>query len=85
MYGRTTSFVPEGDDTGAVVWEAQNCKATLENMSFFLQGIYDELLSFCSSVLEQKRPYIGSLEFALELMKVYEALLVSHGERIRIR
>ena len=85
VYGRTTSFVPEGDDTGAVVWEAQNCKATLENMSFFLQGIYDELLSFCSSVLEQKRPYIGSLEFALELMKVYEALLVSHGERIRIR
>ena len=51
VYGRTTSFVPEGFDTGALVWEAQNCKATLENMSFFLQGIYDELNTFCQSVL----------------------------------
>lgn len=84
VYGRTTSFVPEGDDTGAVVWQAQNCKATLENMSWFLQGMYDELMAFCSCVLEGKQPGIGSLEFALELTKVYEALLVSQGEVIHI-
>lgn len=84
VYGKTTSFVPEGDDTGAVVWQAQNCKATLENMSWFLQGIYDELMAFCSCVLDGKQPGIGSLEFALELTKVYEALLLSHGEKVTI-
>ena len=85
VYGRTTSFVPEGDDTGAVVWEAPNCKATLENMSFFIQGIYDELMEFCNCILEQRVPDLCSLEFALELTKVYEALMTSHGEKKMIR
>ena len=85
VYGRTTSFVPEGDDTGAVVWEAQNCKATLENMSWFLQGMYDELAAFCRCILEGTQPGVGSLAFALELTKVYEALLVSRGSLIDIR
>jgi len=82
VYGRTTSFVPEGFNSGALVWEAQNCKATLENMSFFLQGIYDELLEFFTCILENRMPQTGSLEFALELTKVYEALLNSRGNRI---
>lgn len=82
VYGRTTSFVPEGFDSGALVWEAQNCKATLENMSFFLQGIYDELLEFFTCILENRMPQTGSLEFALELTKVYEALMESRGNRI---
>ena len=84
VYGRTTSFVPEGFDTGALVWEAQNCKATLENMSFFLQGIYDEMNTFCQCILQNTRSYIGSLEFALELTKVYEALLQSGGKPVAI-
>ena len=84
VYGRTTSFVPEGDDTGAVVWEAQNCKATLENMSFFIQGMYDELMEFCRCILEDREPGIGSLEFALELTRVYEGLLVNKGKEILI-
>lgn len=84
VYGKTTSFVPEGDDTGAVVWEAQNCKATLENMSFFLQGMYDEMMEFCRCILEKKQPKTGSLEFALQLTKVYEGLLLSGGKEIFI-
>ena len=84
VYGRTTSFVPEGFETGALVWEAQNCKATLENMSFFLQGTYDEMMTFCDCILNDKTPEIGSLEFALELTKVYEGLLLSSGKTVRI-
>lgn len=84
VYGRTTSFVPEGFDTGALVWEAQNCKATLENMSFFLQGMYDEMNTFCECILQGTTSYIGSLEFALELTKVYEALLLSGGKPVAI-
>ena len=68
-----------------MVWEAQNCKATLENMSWFLQGMYDELAAFCRCILEGTQPGVGSLAFALELTKVYEALLVSRGSLIDIR
>lgn len=84
VYGKTTFFVPEGDDSGAIVWEAQNCKAARENMSWFLQGIYDELITFCRCILEGTQPTIGLLAFALELTKVYEALLVSQGNVIEI-
>lgn len=84
VYGKTTSFVPEGDDTGAIVWTPQNCKATLENKAEFIQGMYQELQYFCDCVLEDKKPEICSLEFALELTKVSEALLLSNGNTIRI-
>jgi predicted dehydrogenase len=78
------TFLPEGFDTGAIVWEAQNCLATIENKSLFTQGIYAEMKHFCDLVLEGRRAERGSLEFALELMKVYEAGLVSHGRTVQI-
>ena len=37
-YERTTGFVPQGIDSGAVVWEPQNTLATLENKALFTQG-----------------------------------------------
>ncbi len=85
-YGPTNThtFVPEGFDTGALVWEAQNCLATIENANLFTQGIYAEMKYFCDCVLEGRPAQRGSLEFALELMKVYEAGLVSGGRRISI-
>lgn len=83
-YSRTTSFVPAGIDSGAVVWEAQNRLATLENNSLFAQGMYDEIFYFCDHVLSDTNPEIGSLDFALEVMKIYEAGLLSHGERVNI-
>ncbi len=83
-YDRTNNFVPEGDESGAVVWEPQNCQATLENKALFTQGIYGEMKYFCDCILESKQPDRGSLEFSLELMKVYEAALVSHGKSIAI-
>ncbi len=84
VYGRTTSFAPPGDDTGAVVWEAQNCKATLENKALFVQGMYQEMMYFCECILKGKKPDLGSLEFALELQKVTEALMLSNGREIMI-
>lgn len=84
QYGKTTSFIAEGDESGAVVWEAQNCLATLENKALFTQGFYAEMKYFCDCILEQKQPVKGSLEFALELMKVYEAGLLSQGRTILI-
>lgn len=85
QYGKTTSYIPKGLDSGAIVWEPQNNLATLENKSLFTQGIYSEMRYFCDQVMASQPAERGSLEFALELMKVYEAALLSKGDRIEIR
>ena len=84
QYGATTTYVPQGLDSGAIVWEPQNREATLENKALFTQGIYQEMEYFCAQVLAGKAAQRGSLEFTLEVMKVYEAALVSKGNRITI-
>lgn len=81
-HGRITSYAPEGDDSGAVVWEASNCQAGLENKAEFTQGMYAAMMHFCECVLNSKTPERGTLEFALEMMKVYEAALLSDGKTI---
>jgi predicted dehydrogenase len=83
-YGKTTTFAPEGFDGGAIVWEPQDMLATLENKALFTQGIYAEMRHFCESVLAGTQATKGTLEFALEVMKVYEAALVSDGERVAV-
>jgi len=82
VYGVTTNFAAPGDEGGAIVWEPQNCLATLENKALFTQGVFQEMKYFCDCVLEKRVPERGSLEFALELMRVYEAALLSEGQRI---
>ena len=83
-YGKTTTFAPEGDDHGTLVWQAANCVATLENKALFTQGIYDECKHFCDCILESKKPETGSLEQTLEIMRIYEAALLSNGKPIRL-
>ena len=83
-YGRTTTFAPEGFESGAVVWEAPFCLATLENKALFVQGIYNEMKTFCDCVLTGEKPEQGSLEFALEVMRVYEAALLSNGQTVKV-
>jgi len=84
QYNRTHNYIPAGDDSGAIVWEWQNCLSTLENKSLFTQGIYSELKYFCDCILQGRPAQRGSLEFALDIMKVYEAALLSSGTRIII-
>jgi len=71
-YGQTVTYL---NGPSADVWEPQNAFATLENMPTFTQGIYFELEAFCRCVLDGTQPTIGSLEFAREVMRVYEAAL----------
>lgn len=82
VYKETTNYAPAGDENGAIVWEPSNCLATLENKALFTQGMYFEMLYFCECILQNKMPEKGSLEFSLELMKVYEAGLLSDGKTI---
>lgn len=83
-YAYTDNFAPEGDGHGAIVWQPQNCLATLENKALFIQGIVPELELFCRAVLNGEDTGAASLELALEVMKVYEAALCSEGGRIVI-
>lgn len=83
-YSYTNNYAPAGDDTGAVVWRPQNTISTLENKSVFTQGLYGELEYFCRCIMEGTPAVDGSLEFALEVMKVYEAALISNGKPITI-
>lgn len=83
-YNRTHHYAPAGTDSGTVVWEPQNCLATLENKAEFTQGMYGEMMDFCDCALRAEQGGRGSLEFALELMKIYEAALLSEGKTIII-
>ena len=83
-YSGSTSYVPEGFDSGAIVWEPQYSLGTLENKGLFIQGFYQEMRYFCDCILSGKPAEQGSLEFALEVMKVYEAGLRSEGETVAV-
>lgn len=84
-YRTTTNYVPEGFDHGTIVWEPQNCLATLENKALFTQGMYFELNHFCDCILKDEPAKVGTLEFTKEVMKVYEAALLSDGNRVYIK
>ncbi|MCZ7648573.1 MAG: Gfo/Idh/MocA family oxidoreductase [Planctomycetota bacterium] len=84
QYGKSTTFAPEGLDHGALVWEAANTLATLENKALFTQGMWGELKHFCDAALAGQPATRGTLELALEVMKVYEAALKSGGRRIEL-
>jgi predicted dehydrogenase len=83
-YGGTTSFAPEGLDSGAIVWEPQDSFNTLENRSEFTQGLYDELRYFLECVLMNVPPPLGHLEFARQVAAVHEAALLSDNQEIEI-
>ena len=69
-------------DHGAVLWEPQNNYATFENKAHFTQGFWSEMKYFCDCILEHREASIGSLEFALRLMQVHVAVLLSKGKRV---
>ncbi|MCC7355774.1 MAG: Gfo/Idh/MocA family oxidoreductase [Anaerolineae bacterium] len=84
-YNRTANYAPAGLDSGAIVWEPQNSLATLENKSLFTQGFYGEMRHFCDQILAGQPASLGSLEFALQVMKVYEAALLSDGNMVAVQ
>ncbi len=83
-YARGTSYALGELDSGNIVWQPQNSLATLENKALFTQGFYGEMMHFCESILEDKPPKFGDLEFTLHVMRVYEAALLSAGQPVKV-
>jgi predicted dehydrogenase len=83
-YQTQRDFTAPGLESGSIVWEANHNLATLENKALFVQGMYNELMDFCAAVLDGRDPDPGSLAFALQVMRVYEAGLLSQGRPIAI-
>lgn len=83
-YATVRNYAPQGLDSGSIVWEPQNTLSTLENKALFTQGVYDEMKHFCDKALAGRPAELGTLEFGLEIMRVYEAALISNGSRIPI-
>ncbi len=81
-YNNTTNYISEGFNYGVHEWSPRNCVATLDNKALFIQGFYSEAMYFCNCVLNKIKPKNGSLEFAYEIMQVYEAALLSDGKKI---
>jgi predicted dehydrogenase len=82
-YETQRDYTAPGVDTGSVVWEASHSQGTLENKALLVQGMFDELFDFTSAILHG-RPLAsgGTLEFALHVMQVYEAALLSAGQPV---
>lgn len=83
-YKKTTEYTSPVDQGGTVVWNIENCVATLENKAEFVQGIYSEMKYFCDCILENRKPETGTLKQAFEIMKIYEAVLKSKGLPVKI-
>lgn len=83
-YAASSTFAPEGLDSGAIVWQAQNTMNTLENKAEFLQGIVGSLEHFADCVLQGRPSTIGTLETALRIGLIYQAALRSRGDLVEI-
>lgn len=84
VYAETRDFTAPGTDTGSVVWEIEHRLATLENKALFVQGVVGELDDFCGAILDDRPVAVADLEFALHLMRVYEAGLRSDGTPVAV-
>ncbi|MGD8238845.1 MAG: Gfo/Idh/MocA family oxidoreductase [Armatimonadota bacterium] len=78
-YGRATSYMGD-DDTAPIYWEPEFSLGQLYNKGLFLLGYAQEVAYFAECVLADERPTMCGLEDALEVTKLYEALLRPEGE-----
>ena len=72
-YGRAGHYFDGNIDTGPLTWEPEFTLGQLYNKGLFLLGYAPQVISFTTRLLENKGPERGTLDDALEMMKVYEA------------
>ena len=82
-YGRTIdSFTPL--ENGPLMWRPELSLGQLYNDHNFIQGYGQSLLHFVEAVTAHRPVTVGTLEDALEVMKVHEALCQGPGPEVEI-
>lgn len=70
-YGRAASFI-QPDDSAALLYEPENSLGQLYNNNMFTLGYVPEVLHFCEAVIENRPLTKGTLDAALEIMKLFD-------------
>jgi len=82
-YGRTADMLTSLADA-PLRWEPELSLGTLYNDHNFIQGYGQSLLHFVEAVTANRPVTIGTLEDALEIMKVFEALCEGPGATVEL-
>ena len=82
-YGRSTDMITSLADA-PVRWEPELSLGTLYNDHNFIQGYAQSLLHFTEAVAAKRPVTVGTLEDALEIMKVFEALCEGPGADVEL-
>lgn len=77
-------FTSSGAEGGTVVWEPNNAFARFDARMHATQGFWHELDHFCSCIREGRPASEGTLEFALDLQRAWDAALESEGQRLAV-
>jgi predicted dehydrogenase len=71
-YGRSSSFLVD-DEVAPLHWEPEFSLGQLYNKNIFYLGYVQEVVHFCESIIAGTPPEKGTLEDALEILKIFEA------------
>lgn len=82
-YGRSPSYLAP-DSEVPLVWEPEFSLGQLYNKNIFTLGYAQEVLYFCERILADHPLEKGSLQDALEILKLYEAYRGPEGIEVRI-
>lgn len=78
-YGRAADYFG-ADNTAPLIWEPEFSLGQLYNKGIFLLGYAPEIRHFTTRLLEGQPPEYGTLEDALEILRIYEAYQGPDGE-----
>jgi predicted dehydrogenase len=70
-YGRAASWIQPDEDT-TLVYEPEFSLGQLYNNNMFALGYVPEVLHFCEAIIEKRPITKGTLEAALEIMKLFD-------------
>jgi len=82
-YGRTTDFM-DGEGKAPIRWQPEFSLGQLYNKNLFSLGYYHEITEFAESCLDGTPPEKAGTEMALELLRLYEAVLQGENRHIEL-
>lgn len=83
-YGRASSWI-QPEESATLLYEPEFSLGQLYNNNMFTLGYVPEVLHFCEAVLEGRAVTKGTLETALEIMKLYDFYATTpHGVSAQI-